>query len=72
MAYRLQRQDVYKRQGLVRAVVFGIYQYDVDAQLGLLFVQLAGYFEQYAYPCLLYTSFCFPFGQKKMFLLVGS
>ena len=36
--------------GLVRAVVFGIYQYDVDAQLRLLFVQLAGYFEQYAYP----------------------
>lgn len=34
---------------LVRAVVFGIHQYDINAQFRLLLVKLAGNFEQYAY-----------------------
>ena len=44
--------------GLVRAVVFGIEEDDIDTEFGLLLLNLTGYLKKYSYTCLLYTSRC--------------
>ena len=52
------------RIGLVRPVVFGVHQYDVDTQFRQLLMELAGNFEQYAYtacPVVGAENGCMPF-----------